>query len=91
MLKYCHLTFFIKKLFDTYHTNCSRVIPSFSMRSGPLGAPTVLNQMRFAGNFAFGKLLSISKKVCPQFSKKASLLVLLQKKISRTSFCGVLL
>ena len=49
----------------------------------------VLNQMRFVRNFVFGKSYSISKNVCPRFSKKTSVLVLLKK--IPTIFCWVLL
>ena len=45
-----------------------------------LGAPTVLNQMRFVRNLVLAKFFLMSKKVCSRFIRKASVLVLLQKK-----------
>ena len=56
-----------------------------------LGARTVLYEMRFIWNFVFEKFFSISKKLCPRFSKKGSVLVLLQKKNFPVTFCWVLL
>ena len=83
---YFLMTFFLARsllveyLWNICQENCFRIMPSFKYPSRLLGAPTVLNQMRFVRNFGFGKFYSISKKVCPRFSKKASVLVLLHKK-----------
>ena len=43
--KYCHCR--------QCHANYSRTVPSFTMASRLLGAPALLNQMSFVGNFTF--------------------------------------
>ena len=86
ILQILSLTFFHKKLQKVCHANCSRVVSSFPTPSRLLGAPTIINQMRFVGNFVFGKFYSISKKDWPRFYKRASVLVLLEKEISPQFF-----
>ena len=52
------------------------IVPSFAMPSRLLGTPTVVNQMRFGGNYFFGeKFVSIIESVLA-ISKTASFLLL---------------
>ena len=71
--------FFIKMLLKICNANCSWVVCSFPMPSKFSGASTVLNQMRFVKTFVFVKLFSTSETLSRRFSKKISVLVLLQK------------
>ena len=48
ILQILSLSIFYRKLSNISHANSSRIVPSFEMPSSLLGAPTVLNQMRFA-------------------------------------------
>ena len=65
------------------YANCFQDGPSFAMLPRLLRTSIVLNQKKFVENFIFGKFYSISKKLCPRFSKKASIMVLLKKKKER--------
>ena len=53
---------FHKKLLNICLANCSQIVSSFAMPSRFAGAPALLNQMRFAQNFVFEKIFSLSKK-----------------------------
>ena len=55
-----------------------QVVTTFAMISRFLGAPNVLNQRSFVGNFIFGKFYLIPQRVLKRFPKIASVLVLLK-------------
>lgn len=52
------------------------IVPSFAMPSRLLGTPTVLNQMRFGGNYFLGEKFVNIKESVFAISKKASFLLL---------------
>ena len=88
--KYCHRTFFIKKLLNICHVICSRIVSSFVVPSRLLGAPIVLNQMRCAWNCEvclniLNSMLA-SKTICSRFSKKASAFMLIDSHLLQKSF-----
>ena len=63
-----------QKLLNASHVNCSLIVSIFAIPSRHLGIPTTLNQLRFVWHFFLEKFFSISKSVCPKFSKKSSLI-----------------
>lgn len=52
------------------------IVPSFAMPSRLLGTPTVLNQMRFGGNYFLGEKIVNIKESVFTISEKASFLLL---------------
>ena len=52
------------------------IVPSFAMPSRLLGTPTVLNQMRFGGNYFLGEKIVNIKESVFAISEKASFLLL---------------
>lgn len=79
VLQILSLNIFHKHFFNISHANCSQFVSSIAMSSTLLGPPTAINQVRFSENLL--RFFSISKRICRLFSKKASVLILLQKKI----------